>query len=56
MLIVVPFKRVPEGATDEQRRAMYEDWCAEFRLANPRYFNSDGTSKKWWQVLLGIGT
>jgi hypothetical protein len=54
-LVVPPFHpwEVVKNATPEERRAMYEEWLAEYRRWNPGYFNADGTQKKWWQVLLG---
>jgi hypothetical protein len=53
-LVIVPFERVPEGADEALRRRMYEAWLKTMRLANPRYYNADGTPKSWWRVLLWL--
>ena len=53
-IIIPPKKPVPEGATQELRQKMYQEYCEELRLWNPFYFHSDGTFRKWWEILFGI--
>jgi hypothetical protein len=43
-----------KNATPEQRKAMHAEWERKLIECNPRYFNADGTRKKWWQVLFGL--
>lgn len=53
---IPPMKEVPEGATQEQRDAMYQEYRAELQLRNPRHFNPDGSLKTdWWLIAALIG-
>lgn len=45
---------VPEGATDEDRRRMYNEYKAELIKLNPNSFNDDGTVKTVWQRIFGL--
>jgi len=39
-------KPVPDDASSETRRQMYEEYEALLRLSNPSHFNSDGTVRR----------
>ena len=36
-VVSVPMKRVPEGATQTEREAMFMEWLALHKAANPSY-------------------
>ena len=44
-------KEVPEGATIEERKRMFEEYKQELIKYNPNSFNADGSVKTFWQVL-----
>lgn len=44
--------RVPEGATPEERRSMYEAYLRELRQAMPWAAHLDDTLMAWWRALL----
>jgi hypothetical protein len=54
IIICPPMPKVPDGATQEVREAMYQAYVAELRRANPQFFSADGKRLSWWRVLLGI--
>jgi hypothetical protein len=54
IVFIPPMKPVPLGASDEDRRRMYEEYCDELRRLNPFYYHSDGSLRRWWQLLLGV--
>jgi len=47
-------KPVPENATVEDRRKMFEEHKAKLIKLNPSCFNTDGTVKTIWQRLTGL--
>ena len=44
-------KKVPEGATKEERLRMFEECKKELVSCNPNYFNENGTQKTFLGVL-----
>ncbi len=42
---------IPEGATEEDRRRMFNEYKAELVRLNPGHFNADGTQKTLWQAI-----
>lgn len=49
-----PIKPVPEGASMEERKRMYEEAKAELIRFNPDYFTKDGKLKAWYEPLIGL--
>ena len=44
-------KKVPEGATKEERIKMFNEYKEDLIRCNPNSFNEDGTVRTFWQVL-----
>jgi len=56
MHVIIPeMQKVPEGATQEDRQKMYDDYCAEMASLNPRHFNPDGSQKSIAIHALSVG-
>lgn len=53
-VIIPPMPPVPEGATQELRDQMREEYKAELMALNPGHFNPDGSLKSPWQMLKGL--
>jgi hypothetical protein len=51
-----PLKPIPEGATKEERIAMFNEYKKEAISMNPNAFNKDGTVKTTWQMIKGLFT
>ena len=47
-------KPVPDGASDEDRQRMFDEYKADLARLNPGLFNADGTQKTLWQRLKGL--
>lgn len=54
IVICPPFKPVPPGATEDDRRRMYEDYLAELRRLNPAFYRRDGKPRTIWEVCLAV--
>ena len=44
-------KKVPEGATKEERIKMFNEYKEDLIRCNPNSFNEDGTVRTFWKVL-----
>jgi len=44
-------KKVPEGATKEERIKMFNEYKEDLIRCNPNFFNEDGTVRTFWKVL-----
>lgn len=42
-------RKIAEGATNEEREKMFEEYKKELIKLNPSKFNSDGSVKTLWQ-------
>ena len=51
MPYIPPHKPIPDGATKEERRKMYEEYKALLIRSNPHLMNPDGTFKSFWQSI-----
>ncbi len=47
-----PMKPIPEGATKEDRKKLYDEYMQELRELNPHCFNEDGSVKSAWQTFM----
>jgi len=50
----VPLIPIPEGATEEERLELFEEWKRQFAQANPGHFNSDGSRITIWQQIKNL--
>ena len=53
---IPPLKPIPEGATEQDRRNLFNEHVAELRRLNPGRFNPDGSVITLWQALKGLFT
>lgn len=53
---IPPMKRVPEGATEQEREMMYKEYRELLVKMNPSYFNADGSLKTIWQQIKSLFT
>jgi len=53
-LHIPTLKPIPEGATEEDRLRMFEEYKSELIKFNPRHFNADGTVKTLWQSFMNL--
>lgn len=49
--IIPKMKKIPEGATKEDRQRMFQEYRAELIKYNPSHFNPDGSVKSFWQLI-----
>lgn len=49
-MILPLFERVPDGATKELRREMYNKYVDEIVTLNPGRFLPLGVTKRWWHL------
>ena len=50
----VAFKKVPKGASKEDRERMHKDWLAEFKQVNPGVFHSNGEKRSILNRFFGV--
>ena len=48
-MILPEIKRIPEGATKEDRIKMFNDYKKLLAALNPGHFHANGEHKKWWR-------
>lgn len=51
--VIPPVTRVPAGASDATRHAMYRESVAEIVRYNPGKFLPPGVRRRWWHALIG---
>jgi hypothetical protein len=54
--IIPPLKKIPNDATAEQRKKIFEKYCFELRSLNPHLLNFDESRKSFWQWLYNLFT
>lgn len=54
ILRIPPMKKIPEGATLEDRERMYDEHIAELKRLNPKRYNADGSLKSIKIPVAGI--